>query len=105
MKTPKGKVVFVFDNEGKTFDRFTIVTKEDGMLFGASEHPFNPLGFGQYCGDIPIKHENSLVKKYMGYVNEFVDNARVDKSWLGKEITKFTNLPEDVQKYVEQISE
>lgn len=102
MKTPQGKEVFVFDNEGETFDRFTIVTKEDAMLFGASEHPFSPLGFGQFCGDIEPKALNEFSYEN---VNEYVDNARADESWLGKEITVFSELPEDVQKYVEQVSE
>ena len=101
MKTPKGKEVFVFDNEGETFDRFTIITKEDAMIFGASCHPFNPQGFGQFCGDVSghLFDAPKTVKKY-------VENARkLGKEWLGKEITIFSDLPEDVQEYVEQVAE
>ena len=92
MKTPKGKEVFVFDNEGRSFDRFTIVVKEDAMLFGASNHPFHPQGFGQFCGDT-------------GYPEDYIKRARGNPEWLGKETTLFSELPEDVQKYVEQITE
>jgi len=105
MKTPKGKEVFIFDNGGETFDRFSIIVKEDAMIFGASCHPFHPLGFGQFCGDIPTKCSNSNVEKYNGYINEYVDTARAEPDWLGKEVTAFTELPEDVQTYVEQVSE
>lgn len=70
----------IYDNNGKTFDRYTIVLK-DRSMFGASENPFSPLGFGQYCGELPI-HRNY--------------------NFLGKKI-KFADLPEDVQKYVKQL--
>ena len=108
MKTPKGKEVFVFDNEGESFDRFTIVVKEDAMIFGASEHPFSPLGFGQFCGDVentiyPL--QDNLVENLDNLTDYYAELARKESSWLGKEITVFSELPEDVQKYVEQISE
>ena len=96
MKTPKGKEVFVFDNEGKSFDRFTVVT-DDGSLFGASTQPFHPQGFGQFCGE--VQTQNSIT------VDVYIGNARNEPGWLGKEITAFSDLPEDVQKYVEQVSE
>lgn len=40
--------VWVYDNGGKTFDRFTAVILGD--VVGMSEEPTHPLGFGQYCG-------------------------------------------------------
>lgn len=52
----------VYDNEGKTFDRFTVVymneRERDGSYAarGMSEHPFHPNGFGQYCSAIPGRH-------------------------------------------------
>ena len=101
MKTPKGEEVFVFDHP-KSFDRFTIIT-EDGSLFGASRQPFNALGFGQYCGDVDKALDDDL--SLPDAVAHYIDLAREDADWLGKEITSFSELPEDVQKYVEQIAE
>lgn len=76
----------VFDNEGDSFDRYTIVNindhermTPDGAIYGAlgaSENPFSPMGFGQ--------HTSAMVGEH-----------------LGKEIT-FDDLPEDVQKFVIQ---
>jgi len=40
----------IFDNGGKTLDRYTLINS-DGDVFGFDEHPFHPLGFGQYCGN------------------------------------------------------
>ena len=82
MKTPKGKEVFVFEKEkiytifhGKV-GHWTI---EDGELLSWSYLFMNVPGRVKY--------------------------ARLHKSWRGKEITDFSTLPEQVQKYVEQISE
>lgn len=76
----------VFDNEGESFDRYTIVNindhermTPDGAIYGAlgaSENPFSPMGFGQNTSAMIAEH-------------------------LGKEIT-FDDLPEDVQKFVIQ---
>lgn len=51
--------VRIYDNGGKTFDRFTVVymnEPEGEGLYGArgmSEHPFHPQGFGMYCSAMP----------------------------------------------------
>jgi hypothetical protein len=53
---PKG-ILAVYDNGGKTFDRYTIVYDEPPRMsrgekmyecFGASDHPTHPQGFGQH---------------------------------------------------------
>ena len=41
----------ILDNKGETFDRYTIILP-NGDCYGASENPFHPQGFGQYCGNI-----------------------------------------------------
>ena len=41
----------IFDNCGKTIDRYTLIN-DDGDVFGFDDNPFYPLGFGQYCGNI-----------------------------------------------------
>lgn len=103
MRTPKGKEVFIFDNEGETADRFTIIVKHDGTVFGASCHPFHPLGFGQFCGDVYGYgfHDSRGMKAATRYARK----ARRNPDWLGKEVTEFDKLPEDVKTYVEQITE
>lgn len=61
MKT-KNESIRVYDNGGKTLDRYTVVymTEPEGRgLYGArgmSENPFDPQGFGQYCAAMPGRH-------------------------------------------------
>jgi hypothetical protein len=43
-------IIRVFDNGGKTWDRYTIVI--DGDVYGMSETPRSPQGFNQYSGSI-----------------------------------------------------
>lgn len=84
---PRGKLVCkIWDNGGKTFDRYTIVFKArryDYRLYwpylGASENPFHPQGFGQH-----------------GESSEPMGGKH-----LGKRIA-FEALPEDVQRFVLQ---
>jgi hypothetical protein len=81
-----GTVLRIYDNGGKSFDRYTIVPprwakeeKERNGLFnciGSSENPFHPQGFGQHTSAMPGPH-------------------------LGKRIT-WEQLPSDVQKFARQ---
>ena len=79
------KVKAIYDNGGKTFDRYTVVYNEieqhrtEGNLYsclGMSTMPFDPQGFGQHSS------------AQMG-------------SHLGKRI-KFDDLPKDCQRAVNQ---
>jgi hypothetical protein len=76
-----------YDNGGATADRYTVVfTKKriDGvcLYIGASDHPFDPQGFGQHGeSDSPID--------------------RSTYSHLGKRVA-FDSLPPDVQKFTTQ---
>ena len=76
------KNVRIYDNGGKTADRFTAVymnQPEGRGLFGARgmcERPFHPQGIGMYIAAAPGRH-------------------------LGKRIT-FEQLPTDCQKAVRQ---
>jgi hypothetical protein len=45
-----GGGVVVFDNEGESYDRYTIFTA-DGSVYGMSDNPMSPNGFNQYLGD------------------------------------------------------
>ena len=79
-----------YDNEGKTFDRYTVVFtgnyKKDFRTFvyvAMSCNPFHPQGFGQHG-----ESENTPID-------------RPTYSHLGKKIT-FNDLPEDCKKLVVQ---
>lgn len=77
--------VRIYDNGGKTFDRFTAVYMNQPahwqhdkvfQAVGMSENPFHPQGFGMHCTAMPGRH-------------------------LGKRIT-LEQLPPDCQKLVKQ---
>jgi hypothetical protein len=83
------KILGIYDNGGKTFDRYTVVydlverpaiptRKEKALYFcvGMSKQPFHPQGFGQHSSANLGRH-------------------------LGKRI-KFEQLPLDCQKLVKQ---
>ncbi len=100
------------DNGGETFDRYTIIEMVSGEMVGASDNPFNPLGFGQFCGNVA---DNYWFTAY-GYgwrrgINKRLLNTRIkyavnlflsDCGNVGKEIP-FNTLPEKVQQYVNQV--
>jgi len=67
----------IFDNGGKTIDRYTLLTEpfhfgKSCNAFGFSDDPLSPQGFNQFCGDV------------------------FDGADIGKEIS-FDDLPDDVQ--------
>jgi len=87
IKQRRKSPVNCYDNGGSTFDRYTIVFKKldergDCVYLAASTYPFHPQGFGQHGSA----------------------RGRIDlPTWkhLGKRI-RFSELPEDVQKFVNQ---
>ncbi|HSZ85857.1 MAG TPA: hypothetical protein VK787_07485 [Puia sp.] len=101
--------ITIFDNGGKTSDRFTIINKETGDVFGCSENPNEPGGIGKFCGNcvdvripmygagwrqrIPAK---AVIK---AEVDNYINNARLDPNWIGKEVD-FANLPVTVRQYI-----
>lgn len=76
------KIKGIYDNGGKTLDRYTVIydLPENGRncfwSIGMSENPFHPQGFGQHGAAMPGSH-------------------------LGEKI-KFIQLPTDCQKLVNQ---
>ena len=76
------KILEIRDNEGETYDRFTVVYDQIGdskghyLALAMSAKPFHPMGFGQHCTAQPGTH-------------------------LGKKI-RFSNLPPDCRKLVRQ---
>lgn len=87
----------VFDYGDKTLDRYTIIT-EDGEMYGSSSYPYHPQGFGQNCGNAfqSCGWESKDFKKLK-------DEITKDGN-LGR-LVDFKNLPSDVQKYVNYVSE
>lgn len=96
------------DNGGQTFDRYTIIERETGEMIGASNNPFNPLGFGQFCGNVADNYwrvaygyswrngcNKRLLNKRIKYA---VDLFLSDCDNVGKRV-EFDTLPEDVKKY------
>jgi hypothetical protein len=90
MKTIKPRQIKIFDNGGRSFDRYTVIYPKQkyelpyhkGAYYpyiAMSEHPMHPQGFGQH--------------------GELQPPGRYGFKCLGKRIT-FDDLPEDCQKVV-----
>lgn len=84
LKDGRKVVCKIYDNGGRSFDRYTIALKarrHNGRLYwpylASSENPFHPQGFGQ--------HGES--------------EHPVEGSYLGKRIS-FDSLPEQVQSFI-----
>jgi len=84
------KQVIVFDNNGRTADRYTIITIA-GDVFNASENPQHPQGVGMFCGNIRTDWRRN--------VGQYVNEARQDKEWLGIEV-KADDLPLPVKRFI-----
>lgn len=110
------KIMVVFDNQGKTFDRYTLI-RSDGETWGASDDPYAPNGFGMYTGNMGDDYfnktfgyswqNNRSVKQIGSMVRDEtkkqIEQARSEPSWLGVEVKDHSTLPEDVQKYIAQL--
>jgi hypothetical protein len=105
------KKLIVLDNNGETFDRFTIIDKVSGDMIGASCNPFHPLGFGQFCGNVADNYWfNAYGYSWRNGCNKRLLNRRIkyavglflsDCGNVGK-VIEFNTLPEDVQKFARQ---
>ncbi len=102
------KNIIVLDNNGDTFDRYTIIDKRTGDMIGSSENPFHPQGFGQHCGNVADNYWNitygygwrrgcddKLLKKRIKFALEVF---LADCENVGKKID-FKDLPKDVKKF------
>src|SRR5215469_9829368 len=102
------KDYIVFDNGGKTEDRFTIINLETADVFGASESPCEPDGIGKWIGNI-VDHRTTLYgagwrqrrppkKVIQVEVFNYVNNAKLDPDWLGV-VVELNNLPDSLRQY------
>lgn len=78
--------VRVFDNKGKSFDRYTAII--DGRYYGMSTNALSPDGFNQYGGEAI-----DLARNEYGFFNEAA---------LGREVKNLETLPEEVKKAIAQ---
>jgi hypothetical protein len=106
------KTYIVFDNGGKTIDRFTVINMKTADVFGVSENPASPDGIGRHCGNC-AEHRIVLygtgwrqrlpAKKIMeAEAENYINNARLDPDWLGREI-EFAALPMNVREYITEL--
>ena len=58
----KRHTIEVYDNDGETFDRYTVII--DGVVYGMSANALQPDGFNQYSGqlaDLPGAREGERI--------------------------------------------
>jgi orotidine-5'-phosphate decarboxylase len=99
----------IFDNGAKTLDRYTIISRETGYVFGCSEKPDEPGGIGKCCGscaDMRIvmpgagwRQKTPAKRVINAAVDNYINDARLDPNWIGREVA-FNNLPVAVRKYI-----
>ena len=99
--------VMVYDNGGKTIDRYTVfITYTTGEIiaFGMSDNPMSPNGFNQYVGEVPReispgKHQGKklsripkeIEKAVKVRMKESVNEATIGKAGIGFFIDQLTN--------------
>lgn len=104
----------VFDNGGKTIDRFTVINTKTADVFGVSENPGIPDGICRHCGNC-AEHRIVLygsawrqrmpAKKILeAEAENYINNARLDPDWLGHEIA-FMSLPTNVREYIDDLGD
>jgi hypothetical protein len=107
------RTFIIFDNSGKTLDRFTVINKETGDVFGCCDNPDSPGGTGKFIGNCTshrivmygagwrqrLPGKNIIKEEVENYIN----NARLDPDWLGREVD-LINLPMNVKHYICQLT-
>jgi hypothetical protein len=107
------KKFIIFDNGGQTVDRFTIINKETGDIFGCSDTPNAPGCAGGLIGNC-VSHRiivcgagwrqrlpgKNIIKEE---VDNYVNNARLDPDWLGREVD-LINLPMNVKHFISRLA-
>jgi hypothetical protein len=106
------KAYIVFDNGGKTIDRYTVINMNTADVFGVSENPGAADGIGRHVGNCAehrivlygsgwrqrMPHKKVLQAEAENYIN----NARLDPEWIGQEI-EFASLPVGLRSYVVEL--
>ena len=102
----------IFDNGDKTLDRFTIINKETGDVFGSSENPDAPNGIWKFCGNCTDQYlilpgggwRQKLPGKMLikAEVEKYIINAKLDPEWIGN-VVDFNGLPINVKRYISRL--
>jgi hypothetical protein len=106
------KTFIIFDNGEKTLDRFTIINKETGDIFGCSENPDAPDGAGKFIGNC-VDHRIIMYRAgwrqrlpgknvIRAEVDNYINNARLDPGWIGSEMD-LKSLPANVLQYISRL--
>lgn len=66
--------IAVYDNDGKTFDRYTVIIGND--VYGMSHNPKHPQGFNQFCGQLFIDFNESTLIEVSGRETQVQDLPR-----------------------------
>lgn len=103
------RMITVLDNGGETLDRYTIIDRKNGDVFGASAHPSRPLGFGMFSHNIADMYWNVAYgyswKKHCDVekCTKFaIKNYLGDCSNIGVKIP-LSEVPKEVLKYIENL--
>lgn len=85
----------IFDNGGRTADRYTVVDHQTGDVFALSESPQEPGGIARYCGNCADHRitlygagwrQMALPRRVLEAETEnYIRNAQLDPEWLGRE--------------------
>jgi hypothetical protein len=70
--------VTIFDNNGASFDRYTVFTP-DGSVYGMSSNPKSPQGFNMYIGDRSDINKGSHLGKKLKFIPKEILQAVVDR--------------------------
>jgi hypothetical protein len=107
------KAIIIFDNGGKTCDRYTGIITSTGDVVGFNERPFHPTyGFGQFFGNVTDRMNITFGYGWRNHFSEkkvlktelahYLNEAKNKPDWLGKQI-ELASLSIDAQQYVKQI--
>lgn len=102
------RIVKVYDNGGKSIDRYDIVIQTSGEVYGCSSLPQHPQGVGQYTGNVcelVYGHgADFYIDKRGNYIHSWVRVAISEYKKRLKKLSsypvKYGRLPIEVQNYI-----
>jgi hypothetical protein len=106
------RLVKVYDNGGKTIDRYTVIIQTTGHVYGCSDAPQHPQGVGTYCGNVCeliYGHGRDFYYNKKGKIIPYwirLANSEFKKRCvkLGEHSIKYNRLPVAVQVYISSLT-
>lgn len=103
----------VFDNEGRTADRYTVIDRESGNVFAACSPTGEAAIAVRYCGNC-ADHRITLYgtgwrqmpltpKIILAETENYVRNAQLNPAWLGKELPR-QEWPANLQDHLDRLN-